>query len=430
MPAMEVASTEVAATELASTEVATPRVTPAEEEADLSAEAEYLEQEAQKLEKEAERLSSVASQPIETGASNVCPVTAETFLGNWTDTLGHNVLVVRVAEDKPDLLKAILTKPGVMTKVLMIKMDRNLQCWTCGNGFLDLNRLVFDDHSGKAKPLEISWAKSTGQYSTWTREKSWSDVAKALNTASGDLMSDTLKTENKATPSPQPHHPFAKAVLGATGGGMFVGQWKAYWNNSIGHDVNVTLHGDISQGLPKATITKADGSFRELLIVIDKKYGVWKCGNGWLGDYIEYDNDQAITLTWIDSYGRMSTWNREVDHSSTDAGTEDNLKETWWNMTEEWENEKKCAIKKKIKNEKNQADKQQNGNQDYQKATTRNHKNANQWVEVTAKTQKAASWEAPKASRGARKNNNNTQSSEIGARKWEDNKGSRRQQKA
>ena len=39
---------EVAATELASTEVATPRVNPAEEETDLSAEAEYLEQEARK----------------------------------------------------------------------------------------------------------------------------------------------------------------------------------------------------------------------------------------------------------------------------------------------------------------------------------------------------------------------------------------------
>merc|ERR1712093_792632 len=70
-------------------------------------------------------------------------------------------------------------------------------------------------------------------------------------------------------------------------------------------------------------------------------------GNGYLNEYIEYHNDQAITVSWIAKNGRVSTWKREMDNSSTDVGTEENLKESWWNMTEEWEGEK-CALRAKI----------------------------------------------------------------------------------
>jgi len=167
--------------------------------------------------------------------------------------------------------------------------------------------------------------------------------------------------------------------------------------------VNVTCEGDISQGTLKATITKAAGEPKELLIVIDKAWGLWRCGNGWLSDYVEYDNNQAVVVEWITDDGRVSTWNRvsegdhssdrstpfvafvpafvpEGDHSSdrstrsTNEGTEDNLKETWWNMTED--------VKSGIKNQTkkvNEVAYEENSKRNQRKATTRTHKNDAQW---------------------------------------------------
>jgi len=178
----------------------------------------------------------------------------------------------------------------------------------------------------------------------------------------------------------------------------------------------------------------AGGHSKELLIAIDSQYGAWRCGNGWLGDYIEYDNDQAITLTWIAWDGRVSTWNREVDHndhSSTDAGTEENLKETWWNMTEEWETEK-CAIKTKIQKVNGEAYAEE-GKQDQRKATRSSTRaTRTQWVEVTEKTQRP-----DKASKEASNNHAPTKTKpswrEVGVwkpREPQGGKGGRRQSKA
>merc|ERR1712118_100518 len=186
--------------------------------------------------------------------------------------------------------------------------------------------------------------------------------------------------------------------------------------------------GDLSQGLLKATTTKKDGSQpKELLIAIDGRLGYWRCGNGFLSDYIEYDGDQAVVLSWTTQNGRLSTtWIREVDLSSTpastDEGTEDNLKETWWNMTEEWEDEKKCAIKAKIQ-KVNEAY-EEGGKRNRQKPT-RTIKNDAQsegakWVEVISKTQKATG--------GTHKNNPEWR--EVGAWKRDSERGGRRQHKS
>lgn len=204
---------------------------------------------------------------------------------------------------------------------------------------------------------------------------------------------------------------------------VFLGQWKAHFNGNFWHDVTVTCHGDISEGGLTATMTKRVGELKELPIAIDKEWGVWRCGNGWLSNNIEYDNNQATVLEWITDDGRVSTWQRfsEVDNtdSSTDAGTEADLKETWWNATEEWEGEKR-AMKAKMKKWNEEAYEYtaqiptyarilgEDGKRNQQKATTKTtttRKNYSRregdrevdakWVEVAAKTQKA--------SRGTRK---------------------------
>jgi len=469
-------------------------------------------------------VATPTSQSIEAGASSVCPLPAEAFLGQWTDTIGHNVLVVQAGEDKPDLLKAILTTdlrrmaPGGKPKELLIKMDGSLQRWRCGNGVLDIDRLVYDD-STKGQLREVSWINWSGKGSTWYREKSFADVAKKENRVkswsdeakkeilsavgkslkTGDSTADSpksdkshktadspksdktadlpktadsprkswsdvakaMKTEDSKADSPEggkttdlpkvdkkttsstgedasesssgkrvgkPRVPTANSVAS----GIFLGQWKAYWPKSKGQDVHVTCDGP--QGLLKATMTTPiAGHSKELLIAIDSQYNTWRCGNGWLGEYIEYENDQAITLTWITWDGRVSTWNREIDHndhSSTDAGTEENLKETWWNMTEEWETEK-CAIKSKISKQVNAEAYEEEGKRDQWKATRSSARSTRtQWKEVTEKNQKPE-----KTSKGASKDHTPSKTKpswrEVGAWKpREGGKGGRRQQKA
>lgn len=252
---------------------------------------------------------------------------------------------------------------------------------------------------------------------------------------------------------------------------MFLGQWKAYFNGSFWHNVSVTCHGDISQGSLKAIIAKPDCEPKELPIEFLKAWGVWRCGNGWLTNNIEYDNDQAVVLEWKTYDGRVSTWQRvsevravssfglhgdgamaatglnqshfpllgqiravrlaEADYdsdSSTEEGTDDNLKENWWNVTEEWEAEK-GSTKAKIKQVNEEAytytaripanyaevDAKRNKQRD---ATTMARKNDSRrvgdrvqnakWVEVTAKTQKASKESSKKVPQwrevGARKN--------------------------
>lgn len=94
------------------------------------------------------------------------PMSAEAFLGQWKDSIGHDV-TVKISEG---LLIAILTKPeGGKPKELCIHMD-HCQHWRCGNGVLhDSQGLVYHKDSKQGQPLALSWVTWNGKMSKWTR---------------------------------------------------------------------------------------------------------------------------------------------------------------------------------------------------------------------------------------------------------------------
>jgi len=382
-----------------------------------------------------------------------CPVPPEAFLGQWIASNGDNVLVVK-AEENSRMLKAILTKPegakvaakpkpgpwvcncgfknkssnqvcggsgpigckqprpvqiGGKPLELPLEMDGPLRRWRCGNGVLDIDQLENDNDSNNMQPTSISWVSKKGQSSTWKREKSeksWSDVVKN----EGDSIDQV---------------PVANGVKAE----VFLGQWK----DSLHNNINVTCDGDISKGgLLKASYTRQDdddSTPKVWLITIDH-IGNWRCGNGTLNDDIEYHKEDAVQLSWTVQDNRspprypprVSYWQRARDaatgseYSSTDEGTEENLKETWWNMTEEWEGEK-CALKAKITKEYNKA---QN---DKQQATQK------KGMDVTHKTQRT-----PNTQKTTKHTSNSDSDTsrwmEVGKWKRENGRGGRRQQKA
>lgn len=94
------------------------------------------------------------------------PMTAEAFLGQWKDTIGHDVYV-KISDE--GLLVATLTKPeGGKPKELCIHMDHYLK-WRCGNGVLHSPGMVYRTDSKQWEPLALSWITWNGKKSTWTR---------------------------------------------------------------------------------------------------------------------------------------------------------------------------------------------------------------------------------------------------------------------
>lgn len=334
--------------------------------------------------------TAAATPAPKADATKASSLTSEVFLGQWTTSTQQSVLVVHAGEDKPGVLKAVLTKPdapeGSKPLQLLIKMDH--QQWRCGNGVLVVE-------SAQEQPSEISWVSWNGIRSTWIREKSWSDVAKALKPE--DSTADQPKAAGKKVPSTKQNASNKQAA-----NGMKAEHFLGHWKNSQGYEVNVT-HMDVSQGLLTATIAKKDGS-QELLLDIDTSVpggGRWRCGNGHLHDHVEYDNNnkQAKTLTWM--FARfnkwtglwethVSTWERECDGSSTDEGTEEK-DGTWYHMTQDWENEQtECALKKKIMNKTHEG---QGSKKQQAKAARATQNNVAPWVdprwlEVSDKTHK------------------------------------------
>lgn len=392
-------------------------------------------------------------------------VTAEAFLGQWMDSMGHNVLVVHVGEDKPTLLKAILTKPGGgKPKELMIKLDASQQRWRCGNGVLDVDQLTSNNDS-KAQPSSVVWVNQNFQVSTWTREKSWSDVAKALKTdlvvalKTADSTVDSPKADTKKTDSPKVNASDAQATEPCAttemkdSNGLVAAVFLGHWKDSLGNDVNVACDGGTSQGLLKATRTKPDGTKepKEWLITIDNRIGHWRCGNGALDDHIEYDhNNQPFILSWTTrtwnpytrtQNERVSTWTREVDHSSTEEGSEDNLKESWANITEDWEGAGDMdAFKRKImapiigvdeppsKHEQPKATRRSRGKKDAEWAGANDSWSGNNWSGSNNPWKQVADEKAQRASGGA--GSNTSKWKEVSAWKRENGRGGRHQQKA
>lgn len=402
---------------------------------------------------------SAATPASKADATNASSLPAEAFLGQWTTSTQQNVLVVQAGTDKPDVLKAILTKPDAPEDSkplqLLIKMDHQL--WRCGNGVL-----VFE--SPEEQPSEISWVSWNGIRSTWFREKSWSDMAKALKpedstahqpkaegkpedqTKAEGKPEDQPKAEGKPEDQPKAEgkpedetkaegKPVPSKTQGVSNNqaanGMKAEHFLGHWKNSHGFEVSVTYMDD-SQGLLTATVAKPGGK-QELLLKIDTSAGGggrWRCGNGHLHDHIEYDNKQAKTLTWtFPRFNKwtclweihVSTWERECDGSSSTPSTDEGTEEsngTWWQMTKEAENEQaECAFTAKLMG---QSIKKAPRPPQLEKATRATQKNGAQWdsrwVEVTDKTQKAA--------KGAGKN----QWREVDG--WKKRSGGHRQKKA
>jgi len=102
----------------------------------------------------------------ETYTSDPSPMTAEAFLGQWKDSIGHDVCV-KISEG---LLVATLTKPeGGKPKELCIHMDMAMN-WRCGNGVLhETQGLVYRKDSKQGQPLALSWITWNGKMSKWTR---------------------------------------------------------------------------------------------------------------------------------------------------------------------------------------------------------------------------------------------------------------------
>lgn len=102
----------------------------------------------------------------EDAGSEPTPMSAEAFLGQWKDSIGHDVCVA-ISEG---LLVATLTKPeGGKPKELCIHMDHSFN-WRCGNGVLhDYQGLVYRKDSKHGQPLALSWVTWNGKKSTWTR---------------------------------------------------------------------------------------------------------------------------------------------------------------------------------------------------------------------------------------------------------------------
>jgi hypothetical protein len=356
-------------------------------------------------------------------ASNVCSLSADAFLGQWT-TFPHlkdgvvqqNVLVERRGDDQPNLLKATLTwetKEGkTEKKELAIVLD-NKQQWRCGNG-----ELVVDPSQDPRS--QISWW-GKNRKSTWYREKSWSDVAKDLKPESSTVECSAIKQT-------------ANGLIADD----FLGQWK-WQENGVTHDVTISyLEG--SNGRLQASISKLS---KPLVLGPQWKYGSydWWCGDGCLdGNTIEYaaDNKQVKALHWVfhnetTNWYFTSNWTRVLDSSaakksvaesdsgSTDEGTEENKDGTWFLMTQEWENEKQpCALKQKIRD--SEAHK---GKQD--KSQAKNTKDA-QWGNqewVHSRWVDGTGYQKPKTTRASQ---NKTAWKEVDGWKHNNRKGGRGQQ--
>lgn len=98
------------------------------------------------------------------------------LLGDWTDNIGHRVLVTQTEigarRDRRRRNKgggkgrgqlgflAVMYKFGLPDKRFNINRDRTKMGWTCGNGVLDM------EESGEEKMV---WRTADGRISTWTR---------------------------------------------------------------------------------------------------------------------------------------------------------------------------------------------------------------------------------------------------------------------
>eukprot|EP00746_Dinoflagellata_sp_MGD_P160628 gnl/MRDRNA2_/MRDRNA2_87475_c0_seq1.p1 gnl/MRDRNA2_/MRDRNA2_87475_c0~~gnl/MRDRNA2_/MRDRNA2_87475_c0_seq1.p1 ORF type:complete len:426 (+),score=86.92 gnl/MRDRNA2_/MRDRNA2_87475_c0_seq1:92-1369(+) len=293
-----------------------------------------------------EKSEEAGSTPPAEDASHVSALSADAFLGKWTTSAGQNVRVEHRSEDPPNLLKAILTKGTNSELQLTIKLD-NRQ-WCCGNGVLVLD-------SNQEHPNEISWMKWSGGVTTWTREKSGSDVAKSCKPE--DSTVDAPKdTEGKVSSTTEGSS--GKRVVNGMAAEDFLGHWK--WQE---HDVIVSYL-DGSNGRLQVTISNRS---QPLVLGLTRYHGAdyWLCGNGYLNHNIEYDVDskQVKSLQWVYLNERtqqvvMSNWTRVTDDRSTikksvsdsDSGstvsTEDKVG-TWYEETLDWENEQ-CPLKTKI----------------------------------------------------------------------------------
>jgi len=88
------------------------------------------------------------------------------FMGDWTDSLGHDV-VVRQGPDRRGPLQATLTR-GDKERILSLRRSPESGMWTCGNALLD----IFS--SG---PRSLVWASPDGRRSVWRKEDGKEDAA-------------------------------------------------------------------------------------------------------------------------------------------------------------------------------------------------------------------------------------------------------------
>lgn len=186
---------------------------------------------------------------------------AKLFEGRWTDDHKHCITVTITPEHQGAEILALIQKPTMLDKHLVITFDEIMGKWKCGNRMLD---------SERSDSQTLLWA-SSDRVSLWKRMP-------------GECI--------------PPKAPFYDALIAGT------------WMDNQGHVITAEPVVEDMYSFKAASfsvIMQRPGEHVKLFrITKDKATDEWKCGNGKL----VRNCCGPGTLAWLGSVGLVTTWTR------------------------------------------------------------------------------------------------------------------------